>query len=528
MFILALSAVNQAAYGAAKSGGAKDKAKAQEGLRIMKDYLKGKPVSADLIIGLALQYSDDIKSIGTAMIVKDVAQDASMAPLDYVLSSQISGTSNELAGTSSQSPSKIDANVATVGLQKQFSTGTAASLALTYTGSETKGKTFSFTPPATFGLADYELTAAETKLELGVRQSLWKNSLGRSFRADLDAADWQKKAIVSSTESQVEDLLLVYVDTFYAAWRAQQAIFSRQEILRVQNRLKGIIEKQNALGAAEKSDVMQIQVAVEQARLDLKDAKASFLQIWRALVVGLKLPKVLMEVPPEKIPIAKDQYINDAVDFCRSASLGGIDKLKPSNIKAAEAGLNASQKSLISAESSLNPDVFLGLSITANNVDGESVSGGTATSLNAEGEEGGASSTVFVGIDMPLGNYGARAGYKQAYQTKAANQFKLQKAKDQNRIDFSNHCDTLSRLMKKKKLTEGFVQTHKRRVKLDEKRFKLGRLLPSLVITTSIDVATSQVSLALIEAELHTVAWKLKKLDGSMSKYIRKLASQKK
>ena len=126
-------------------------------------------------------------------------------------------------------------------------------------------------------------------------------------------------------------------------------------------------------------------------------------------------------------------------------------------------------------------------------------------------------------LKFPLFNHERKAAVKEAKANRIrATAIELQ-TRDTLRLNWINGCSKFHQLQDSYlKLYKAFTN-QKQRVKLEEKRFGLGRIPTINVIQAGDDATTAEITMQQAEVERRIAAWEVARLSGDLEKYIKRL-----
>jgi outer membrane protein TolC len=366
---------------------------------------------------------------------------------------------NSIFGTT-----RFDQTVIDLGFEKRFFTGTKLGLGLSeYRNTSVFG--------GNFGTVDAKVAA----VNLEIAQSLWRDSFGSSTRNLLNSGKLKSEAKKIALEAEIEDWFLQFSSLYYQVWLTQRRVEATQLSLERKERLASLFQRRKQLGISEEADQIQISSAVDQTRVQLDELKRSLAKNWNLLVVSLKLSPEDQKFNPMDIPME----VGDAQSFQQL----GCDQIPDSNraLKQIELESKAIALQMDAALDRLRPDLVLTLGASTNR-----------SILNSGDEFGTRWSDAFaakypaysIGLlfKIPLS---ASLEKSESLQLVSANQQLQSRAsqlKDQLQIDFESHCSEVKMLEQHDRLYQQVETNLKRRIGLEENRYRQARIQPFTVL----------------------------------------------
>jgi len=350
----------------------------------------------------------------------------------------------------------------------------------------------------------------ETQYEVGVSQSLWKNSFGEATKASLQAARTRSNIIDANVESSIGDWGEQITEVFYNAWQAQKNVEAQKERLETQRRLEKITALSFKRGTVEKADLINVRSQVLKSEEAVSEAKKALEDTWRYLVVALNLPREFLQIDPLYVPIKTLDYKATASEICALPAGGSSDP--SARVSALKQQIEAARLDLNAAKSMAAPDLYVRAALKSNAMlegFGDSVGDGLATK-NPQW-------LAMLGIKVDLGNDAAKAQIQKAASDLKQLNLQLVSLNDEIRVSLMNGCEELKRLdyflNKQAKLIDMSLE----RQKLDEQRFRLGRIDVGQVIIAANDVITARFNFQLAQRSYATTVWSLLNIKGQLA-----------
>lgn len=401
----------------------------------------------------------------------------------------------------------------TATVQKPFLTGTGLSFEVF------KGNTEVTLPPQFAAGGSGLFQAYETRATLSLTQDLWRNFFGNASRAQKEALDLQSESGELSIKSAAEQWAMGLIQQYYTAWFLQGNLKEMDKQTARRKRLLEILQVRARRGTSEPSDVHQMEAATEALEISRRETEQKLSEIWRNLVIALKLPEVFLTIDPRDVPLTLDQPQEGAQAEC-----GRAEKLSGSQtslqLSAGERDLTSAESEVRAAESLLRPQVQLGGQLGRNGVDFQNSSESTTRFLNGTGTLW----AVSLQFAMPLGRDREKAQYAEAISKKMAAEARLNILRDQDRSRRVNMCADLERLLEAQTRIGLANRSQRKRVALDEERFKIARIPAFQVIQTEDEAMGTEVSRLQIETALRQTSWAILETRGKIHRHLEKLA----
>ncbi|MFW7378499.1 MAG: TolC family protein [Oligoflexus sp.] len=486
---------------------------------IQQEFLQmvpGGKVDLDLIVEIAYRYSDAAQILKAELDYKDQAllEATAQNRLERSLSNELVFINDRFEAISPFNPDTSRTIRFQSRFVQQMDSGTSidASLTLLNTSQDLSEQA------RIFGFRE---SFAQGEAALTLRQSLWSNRLGQATRKELEAAKLSPQAIDLQYQSELGRWFLDLSEIYYQAWLAQRNVEANEERLRTQKRLLQITRLSLRRGTAEQADILNIESQVLLAERSLADAVKQLQDIWRQLLVALKLPEKFFQVDPQEVPLVKKDQSPEWQRLC-SASAG---QTNPAENNPQLAALNTAIERLrLQADAGadrLKPDLYGLLGVSTNSY-GSSLEASFGETARLEHPR----LTAGLGISMNLDQAQERAGLSALQRQLKLLELEQTMLRDQLRVQWLNQCQEVERLQQAIQTQRQIIKMSQRRQKLEEERFQLGRVEILNVISASNDLITARQSLERSEQQLSLVLWQLKNIRGEIAPYVVKVADR--
>lgn len=484
----------------------------QERLQILKNHLPPgqSHLTPDILMALTLGNSTDAKRILLNQITAKNQLLQTLTPFDVVTFGNAGFGVNRNATNSPFGSTKGEQKRISLGARKTFTTGTQLQSQLIFSD------LMNTYPPSAGPGIPLPTRTQESALEIELKQPLWRNSFGAQDQKLLESAGLSEEAVKKEIEARVETLSIQTTNVYYQVWLDREFYKAAEDRLAAQLRLQEIVDQQDRLGTIEKPDVMEVKINTIDTKEQLKQSKDQFYGNWRRLIVNLKLPHELMDIEPSLIPFLPDSHVGAAKVLCEQNKGEDILKRSTSQTQLAQLRIRASELYLSAKEDGSRPDIFLTASTRFNSLEsewGENLS----ESLSARYPN----YFVGIGFEMPLGKPLQKAEALQALQQKKAAELELRDARGDMEINFVNGCKNLELLLNRRQTAYDQLDAAKTRAKLQEERFRLGRISAFDLNRANLFVTQMQQTITQIEASLRQTAWQLRVTLGDATTHIK-------
>lgn len=498
------------------SGGAPGKALPAEAERILSS-LPGRQLTVDFVLKKAMASSDSFKEIR--------AREPMIAALKFrenaVTDPQLMVALNRLDDARQpNNPFGLVRNQqwgATASLQKTFLSGTGLGFEVF------QGKTEITLPPQFAAGGAGLFQAYETRATLSLTQELWKNFFGEATRAGRDALVLQGESAQNAMKGAAEKWAQELIGLYYSAWFLQANLRELDKQTLRRKRLLGILQLRAKRGTSEPSDVHQMEAATETLEISRLESEQKLSEIWRNLVISLKLPEVFLSINVRDVPLVLDQPDILARDKCQQTSKLSAEEDPESSFQVAvvEKEFAAAQNEVTAAGSLMSPQVQLGGQLGRNGVDFQNSGGSSTRFLDGAGTLWALS----LQFAMPLGREREKAQLAEALAKKMQSEARLQILRDQDLISRKNLCSDLDRLLNARSRMSLASQSQKKRVVLDEERFRVARIPAFQVIQSEDEAMGTELAALQIETALRKTAWAILETRREIHRHLERIAT---
>lgn len=480
----------------------------------------GGKLTTELILLKAMQSSDSFRA---------VIADKYSIESDYYSAKSVSDISLTASGgqTTAESASettingvsydKLESKTYSLGASTYFQTGTAFSVELEqeYGKTEVETSSDSYTT----------LTEGwESTLTFELSQSLTKDIFGYGTRRLIEAGELNSEAAKATLQGEVSVWAIDILNLYYSAWRLQNQVRAADDNYKRRKRLLDITKVKVRRGTAERPDLLQTESALLSAEIQRDEAKQSLLNIWRDLVIQLNFPRTWLKIDPIDIPLELDEPEYRALTSC-----GKREALNPPPKDSYESlawKKKAKAANLLKerAENAMWPDLQLVGQYFSNGLDEDQSSNSLddATAFDNTGWYIGGT------LSFPLGRYSEKSDLASATATAAKAEAMSTFYGSRLETLWGNECQELYRLRDAVRMRARALGKQAERVRLEEKRFSVGRGTLLGVIQAGDDATLSDIDLRKSEVSMRLKAWDILKLKNQIPGYLEQLEKKAK
>lgn len=462
----------------------------------MLEQFPARAIPLPYVLKRAIESSDRFQAIRTMRGTLDTALLNAHAPLDAVLYARGGLDWNRNRPTTPFGSQRQDSRIVSLGLQKNFFTGTSVGLELT------EGY-LDLDFGAVFGTAQ----SYQAITKLSVSQSLLKNFFGDAVRAQLRAGEASRQIQEIDLQDQLDDLVVGTTQAFYSAWSQQAQVRNSTEAVERRQRLFEIVKTRFRRGVAERQDFLSAETALMQSKVQLADQRRQLTDLWVTLVNTLKLPESWRQIDAYAIPLEPYNEVPQAITQCatRPTSLRSIER---ANLEVQQAS-----EQLASAESQLRPDLSLTGSVAGNGV----VLGQT-DALSTRWSDAvlmrNPAYSVGLNFNLPLGRFAERAALAQA----TAGRDRSESMRSIQSVDGFQKWDSLCQEIKLldqsvRDQTELVARTRER-LDLEEQSYRQASQSVYNLIQVGDELSGALFQLRVYDVRARLAAWNLFRLTG--------------
>ncbi len=481
-------------------------------------YLSKAPdsrLSLPFVIKLALQNAQGYKIIGynhASAGLEEMGQFDAMT--DTLFTAKAEYTDDNAARTISFLGLRNKMWDWNLGLAKRWSTGTTTSVGWLY---ENNDQDFPPLGPGSGFSGAIVPVFKQSTATIAIEQSLLRDSFGYAFRKKRMGARARASAIQWNTRNEFENLTLQFMSQYYQAWLLQQQVDSLQEQVKRRENLFKILQRRSRKGAVEKPDLIQVEALLASTKASLSQARSNLALRWDELVISLALPTEFLAEDPMDVPTTIDNPVPLGLRIC-----GQKEPVKTAEVYALEKNLESLDFDFKAAKNESLPDLKLIAGYRGNSIDDEA-SVTVENVLAGRDDEGfgrGLAWNVGLSLSWPLNNSGAKAMRTQKYIEKEQTAARLQIAVDGLKSQWRDSCRRLKAEWKTEKLYNTVVSEQKKRVRAEEKRFRLGRIGVNQLVTAEDDLSLWILQSHQKKIEVRQLAWQVQKQSGELYRFL--------
>lgn len=483
----------------------------------MISLIPGGAITLDLVLGLGYKRSTQMALVRSQKDLKGIAfrQARAQSGLSGSIESNIVYVDDQLARQPNFPAPSTNINQSfQTSFKKALIDGQAIDASISWNHINTQ-----WPPNNAFGAPDTKYY--ETQYEIGVTQSLWKNGFGEATKATLQAARTRSDIIDATVETSIGDWGEQITQVFYNAWQAQRNVESQLERLASQRRLEKITSVSFKRGTVEQADLINVRSQVLKSEEAVSEAKKALADTWRYLVVALGLPNNFLLIDPMHVPIRVIDYKKTATELCSADNMPSI-KSEQANAKVTKLKqqIKATELDLQAAKSIAKPDFYARAAIKSN-----AMLEGFGDSLNDSVATKNPQLLAMLGIKVDIGNDAAKAQIQKAASELKQLNLQLISLNDEMRVSWMNSCQELQRLDYYLDKQAKLIDMTRKRQKLDEQRFRLGRIDVGQVIIAANDVITARFNYELAQRSYAVTVWSLLNVQGKLANHMKSAAN---
>lgn len=455
------------------------------------------------LVDLGYRFSDQVQLLKTEKASADVSIVRAQQSTDGSVSSSFSQSRNwnDPGGSGARTR---DARALNMSYQKSYLTGTTLSSSLSSSWSDVN-----ITP------TNIDIKGYETKIELSLKQSLLRNSLGESFESSRQAARRQGEALEEQYKSGLEDWFLQLQQIYSQAYLAQRNVSFADERVKNQRHLLKVSRLMYRRGTADEADVLNVEQALTRIKQQQVVAIKNLKDVWRQLVILLKLPEMFLQVNPENIPMAIDAMFDESNRLCTSKALEkALDSQRP-QFAAIHKSIAAQQATKSATESMMKPDLYVSATMGGNGRD-EDYGASLTDALRLSNPH----YALVFGFDMNIGDSSRSADLKSQMLEISKLKIQLSSLKASERIAWNQSCAKLKQVRESMTMARKSIELNRKRARLEEERFGLGKVEAQTVIAALNDLSSAGENLSSLEREWVDAIWGLKRQLGEVPAYI--------
>lgn len=470
------------------------------------DMIPGGEIDFAMIVDLGYRYSDSAALVKANLKTKEILALQAKATETSTLGGAVSQSANRNEQANPFAAQILSARQISTNWQTNLDTGTSFRAEVSSNQTDLR-----FTTPGTPPIPEYE-----SRLSFSLRQSLWRNGFGKNQNAVKEAANSRSSSINASFASELGSWLLNLHNLYAEAWFAQKRVQFANERIKIQQRLLRIINVLRSRGTALETDSLNVRQTLMSQKKSADSSKLSLKELWHRLIILLKLPERFLELDPSKIPISLSSGDDLMQNYCKASDLSfAVSDDVPAHaaLKQEIEALKLDSKRLVNET---KPDLYLALSAGANDWDNEFSRTATRTVGFKHPDY-----LISLGVEVDMRQNIRDVEYLQNSLNLQRSELQLSSIKAEARIQWTNACATVRSLLQDKEQLEKIISLGKRRSRLEEERFALGKVTAETVIRASSELVANQEALALTEISLARSFWQLKDLKAEIPTFIK-------
>jgi outer membrane protein TolC len=473
------------------------------------DSEKG-PISLDLksVTLAAMMRSDSFRALlsKVPMIPADALEQEALTDASLFVQGRQEWNRNQpnsLFGTNRFDQTSVD-----LGVEKRLVSGTRLALGLSeYRNNSAFGS---------FGNVDSRVAGGR----INISQSLWRDFFGRSTRKLLKSGRARSDARKIQLESEIEDWFLQLSGLFHQVWAAQRRIEATRASLERKERLLSLFARRKSLGISDEAEQLQVEAAVMQTRVQLEEMSRLLEKQWSLLVVSLKLEEEDRKTDPTLIPVFLGAALPETGANC--ADSAGLNR----EIKQLESELAALQLQSGAALDQVRPELLLELGISTNGSVLNAADEFQTRWLNTMVARFPAY-TIGLGFRMPLDASIEKSRILSSLSMTRQLESRLSDLRARTISALDTSCAEMGMLGRHYRLYEGIERDMKKRIHLEEIRYRQARSSPFAVLQAGDELYGTTLSLNSTLAEWWDRHWNLKKTKGLLFQELESWVTEK-
>lgn len=393
------------------------------------------------------------------------------------------------AANPAMSGDKTQAEGATIGVSKLFSSGT--SIKASYTAQHTE---ISNASPTAFPQPDFY----EAHPTLEINQPLWRNGLGKETKATAEVANLQAE-VQQHTEAYKQRMTLAQAESTY--WRlalARENVAMQKDSLSRAMKIRQWNQERVRLSLGDKADLYQADTAVKGRELEVLGAEDELQAAMRAFNTARGVSGDVVAENLQKI----DQ------NLLASLKVPSTPKTRP-DVEAARKSAKMAAAAATLTDQKYKPSVDLFGTFSFNGRDKE-MSEATSDSFKPD------TPTTIVGLkfSMPLSSDLVRRSREGGALSASAAENAAQRQEFEMQRDWQDLTARFDDAQKHLKLTTTFEKVQAEKVEYERQRLRRGRTTTYQVLAFEQDYANSQLNRIRAEANILGLIAQMKTFGG--------------
>ncbi len=352
-----------------------------------------------------------------------------------------------------------------------------------------------------------DASSHESQAQFTISQSLLKDAFGYQTRKLRQAGRLTSKANEESLALDIERWALDVIDVYYRAWQLHSEVQAAQNNLSSRRRLLNITKIKLRRGTVERSDLLQVEGTLLEAQIRLNSAREGLMNIWRDLVIQLKLPESWLDYDPLQI-----QMSLDSTHDLQDCNIKDYPKTS-TETKYWEYLRDASLLKKKSAKNAFLPDLQLTLGLSS-------------TSREDSSTFEKPTGSIGLAFEMPLSHFKEKAELSETLANYAKASAITSFLHGQDQIQWINNCSYFKHLKNVINLRYENLKKQRERNSLDERRYRLGRMSLLEIIQSGDEAINSQLLWDQSQVDLKLNSWQMQQASGQLRQFITKIQAQ--
>lgn len=352
----------------------------------------------------------------------------------------------------------------------------------------------------------------ETRLALTASQSLWQGLwLGADRKRSLSGRAGSRAATLTYRLEQ-DRATMELVTLYYRAWLGQADVRAAAANLESKRKLLDVTRLRARRGTAERPDLLQAEAGLAMAQTQNEEAARSLRDVWEALIVSLDLPRALVARDPLTVPMDLDSPHTAASLRCAGYAQAPDARAQAIANQLAQARAEAAEARAASLGALSGFDLVASGTYGANGIDSLSRGDTWSQALRRETRVW----SLELAAQIPLGPSSTEGDRRQAATDAIRARAAADGERDRETIDRVALCRALEHARRAHGSSERIFSAQAERLRLEERRFSIGRSSVAQVVLASDDRVQAERGLRQAEVEQRLAGWQVLAIEGGL------------